>query len=1000
MGAIGALVLARARARAGMWALVALGVAIATAVPMLASASTVVASAGALEHGLAELPAGRRSVTVSYNGDLVGQDLAKADRAVRDQLRGLSSVAPLRQVAFRRMSDLQGGEFTLAAVDGLAQAVHLTSGRMPSSCTPTRCEVVQVGRQPKPATARIGVVVVGRAERTNPLLLSGTFDPGAGAPILLGANTQELTALAPLELFLHTWGWVAPVDASVVGRVGVDKYLTRENDAADSLNRAVPGLVLTAPGDVLRAEDVRARRSGSRFALLGGTSAALVLGLAVVAAVSVRRDHLAVVRLLRTRGGTRRRLAAFTAAEAIWPCLAGALVGAVTAYVVAWQAWGQPAAGAGLSGGLLTALILTVVAAVVVGSVLRWLPATDERGPWRTVTAVAVATIAAAALGASRGSANVDPGAPADPLVSLLPVLTAVAGGLLAARAWPVIFRVLGWLLPRRASGARLALAGAVRQPLRAAATVAVLAATCCSVVFAGTYRATVDRGAADQAAFSVPMVARLTTGPTLTRPADLATPGAVAATTPGAAAYPVLRTGATIALSPAESAPVEVLGLTPAALPRIAHWRPDYSGTPPATIARRLTVAAPVGGPAIPASARRLTIPVSGSTFRLDVIALVRDSSGRSSPMTMTRRGDALAADLPVGPGRALVSLTLREDQQTATLRLHATGEGNVDLPPSSGRMALGRPTADGSPLADDLSRWSVTAPGKGAASTGRLIVDYRIAGNETTLQPSPPVAVAVPAYVDRTTARLARSGVLSLDLGEGQRIQLRVIATGDTFPTTRRRFAVLDRATLAAALDAITPGAGTPTETWVWAPAGGSAEATVRALQREPFDQLGLSVRSNIERSLRTDPVAVAASRLLLGTALAGLIIGALCVVLLVVAERREAAGELFAREAEGSRPSALRRSLFARAGAVVALGVPFGVVAGLVLARTTTALVTVTAAGTTPKPPLILAAAPGDVAGWLAALLLLGLGGAGVVAARSLRGPLPVLPETDLR
>lgn len=192
-------------------------------------------------------------------------------------------------------------------------------------------------------------------------------------------------------------------------------------------------------------------------------------------------------------------------------------------------------------------------------------------------------------------------------------------------------------------------------------------------------------------------------------------------------------------------------------------------------------------------------------------------------------------------------------------------------------------------------------------------------------------------------------------------------------------------------------TTGNGAPA---VWAPAGKPARATEHALRQPPYDQLDVALRSRGERSLRTDPVALAASRLLLGTAGVGLVIAALCVVLLVVAERRESAGELFAREAEGSRPNRLRRSLFARAGAVVALGVPFGLAAGLVLARATTALVTVTAAGTTPRPPLVLAVAPADVAGWLVALLLLGLGGAVVVAATSLRGSLPVLPETDLR
>ncbi|MGB9377518.1 MAG: hypothetical protein WCB04_08400, partial [Mycobacteriales bacterium] len=540
------------------------------------------------------------------------------------------------------------------------------------------------------------------------------------------------------------------------------------------------------------------------------------------------------------------------------------------------------------------------------------------------------------------------------------------------------------------------------RQPLRAAATVAVLAATCCAIVFAGTYRDTVDRGAADQAAFSVPMVARLTTGPGLTRPADVASPATVAALGSGAVAYPVLRAGATVAVSPAEAAPIEVLGVDPDALRRVAHWRPDYSATAPATIADRLRVPPVADGLAIPDGAVQLTVPVSGSTFRLEVLALIRDGAGRSLPVTLVRRGQSLQAPLPVADGRVLASLTLREDQPTATFRLHALGEGTTDLPARTGRMIMSQPAADGTPLTGHLAEWAVTAPGRGSADGAALVVDYSIAGNKITAQPKAKALgpVAVPVYVDSETARLARTGTLALSLGEGQRLTVRPVAVGTVFPTTLRRFAVLDRATLTRALDAITPGAGTPTETWIWAPPGRPAQATATALQREPFDQLGLALRAAEERSLRTDPVAVAASRLLLGTAVAGLAIGALCVVLLVVAERRESAAELFAKEAEGSRPGRLRRSLFARAAAVVALGVPFGLVSGLLLARATTALVAVTAGGTTPRPPLILAASPASVGGWLVLLLLLGLGGAAAVAAVSLRGALPLLPETDLR
>ena len=197
----------------------------------------------------------------------------------------------------------------------------------------------------------------------------------------------------------------------------------------------------------------------------------------------------------------------------------------------------------------------------------------------------AIATVAAALLAGSRGTTGVETGSSPDVLVTLLPVLVALAGGLLAARCWPFVPGVLARVLPRRAAGFRLALAGAGRRPLRAAATVAVLAATSTSVVFAVGYRTTLDQGAADQAAFAVPMLARLTTGASLVRPADLATAGAVKSLGPGATSYPVLRGVASLPLNAADSDPVELLGLDPSALPHMAHWRTDYAGVTPATL-------------------------------------------------------------------------------------------------------------------------------------------------------------------------------------------------------------------------------------------------------------------------------------------------------------------------------------------------------------------------------------------------------------------------------
>lgn len=1000
MGALWSLVVARARAHASGWALVAVGVALATAVPVLTAASNQVASAGALEHGLADLPVGRRSVTISYNGLLAGAQLETADQAARGQLRRLSRVAALRQVVFRRLSNPEGAQLTLGAVDGLSRAVRLTSGRLPSSCEPKRCEVVQVGRRPSPSVSFLGVVIVGRVERTNPLVLSGTFDPGTDAPVLLAADTERVAALEVLQVFQRSWGWVTAIDLALVGRLGVDGYLARESDVSDVLFRRLEGLIVTAPDDILRSQDSRARRSASRFALLGGTSAALVLGLAVVGAVGARRDHLNVVRLLRTRGARKSQLRLFSSVEASWPVLVGATAGPAAAYLGSALLWGWPVAAAGVTGGAEVAASLATAAALTIVVVLRWTPQTGERGAWWALGVAAAGIVAATALAGARGSTQAIPSGRADPLVALLPMLAALAAGLVAACGWPLLARIGREIVPRRATRWRLSIASAGRQPLRGAATVAVVAATCTSVVFAGAYRSTLAGGAADQSAYAVPMIARLTTGPSLVRPADVVTPEAATRLAPGAVSYPVLRAAAAISLSTLESAPVEMLGLDPSAVRNMAHWRQDYSNAGPSTLARRLESAPPKAGPGLPDGASRLAVPATGSTARLTVIALIRDRTGRSQPITLHRKGNSLVGAIPAAPGRTLAGLTMQEDVLTASLRQHVAGEGGAEQPARTGRVVLGHPAADGRPLSADLRGWSATSGGRSGTVPGGLMVDYRIAGNATRVTPPGSAPGPVPALVDRDTAAQARNGLLSLSLGPDARLALRVVGRGDRFPTTRGRFAVLDRAALSAAVDAVTPGAGTPTEAWVWAPPGGPARTVERRLAQAPYDVLDVASRSDIERSLRTDPIAVMASRLLLGAAGAGLVVAALCVVLLVGAERREAAGELFAQEADGARPAQLRRSLFARASTVVGFATPVGVAVGLVLARATTFLVTVTAGGTTPSPPLVTALDPTGVAARLAVLLAVSLSGAAIVATRSLRGPLPVAPETDLR
>jgi ABC-type antimicrobial peptide transport system permease subunit len=184
--------------------------------------------------------------------------------------------------------------------------------------------------------------------------------------------------------------------------------------------------------------------------------------------------------------------------------------------------------------------------------------------------------------------------------------------------------------------------------------------------------------------------------------------------------------------------------------------------------------------------------------------------------------------------------------------------------------------------------------------------------------------------------------------------------------------------------------------TEYWVSAP-GTALDA---ALSTGRFAAMTVTRRDAVQAQLEEDPIGKGARTLLVVVALLALAVAALALVLLVVGERRDGAGELYVWEADGTRPATLRAVLAIRMVAVAAVGIPIGVVAGLVVARAGTRLVAIDAAGETPTPPLAVtlgsAWTPVALAVGIGAGLLLGA----LVAARSLRERFPVPAEADLR
>ncbi len=990
-------VAARLRHAWRSWSVAVAGLALAVAVPVVTSAVGSLTAAAALREGLAALPAGERSVVVSYNGIIDPQQYTRLDALVAAAVPRIASPPIRRQMLYRQITDGAGGGFVLAGTDQLSGAVRVVAGRAPRSCTPTRCEVIALGAQTVQPPADLGLVVVGRAERTDPLLLTGTFDPGVGVPVLVGDGVRAVSALASLSAFGRSAGWVAPLDADRLRATGVEGWVREGAQVAQDLWRDGEGLVVTSPDDALREQGRRATLSGQRFALLGSSMAVLLLGTAVIGGASVRRDHEAFRAALRLRGAsdgqTRAATAAEVAAVAVASLVGGLALGGSGAAALAARAGLPvlPTAVHAVGAGLPATAALTLASAGLLAVTLR------GRTAWPLVGGASLACALGAVLILVRGQVSTAGGR--DPLLTLLPALVLLAASLAVARSWPVLTRLGLRTLPRRAVAARLGVSAAAGRPLRPVATAALLTAAIAAATFAGAYRATLERGAADQAAFAVPLDARLTIGATNRRPQDALEPAQLLAAAGGRAdaVVPAVRSVASVRITAEQGDPVQLLGLAPSALPRIARW-PAVTGagseTAPSLLADRIAVPTTALGTALPVGTALHIATEAPVTLAATAHLRTADGRERGVPLRVEVRESApgLAASLPTLPDVDgtpaqlwLVAISLRLPTDSADHRQHNLGEGRSDRATPTGRIAFGGIDVDGRQVAAPWSGWAAA----GARSTGTaLAVDYQLYSGVLVLNgraggPGSAPAEPLPVIVDPQTAAEAVAGQVTFVL-DGGSLPVRVVGTLERFPTTTGRFAVADGAALARVVGARTPGAGQAAEVWL----DGVGPTATRG-----FDQVSVSHRAEVEAGLRADPVARSASALLLGTALAVLGVAALALILLVSGERRDDAARAYAWEADGVAPATLRSALWWRAVAVTVPSAPAGVATGLALSLLAARMVAVTAVATTPQPPLVAATGAGGALLALGAALVLALAGSYLVAATALREPLPV-------
>ncbi|SEQ60615.1 hypothetical protein [Microlunatus flavus] len=1007
-----ALAWAGLRHRPGSWLLLALGAALAAVMPLAAVGLQERAAVGAVEQAVAAVPDASRGVLAVTSRDLRGPELTGVSGRVQAGFADAGLLAPTRALAFRALS-LQGTDTTVAALDPLADEVALASGRLPASCAPTACEVLAVSSGgvadadlaalTGPARG-LGLVVTGTATLREPLLVGlGLVAPGQ--PLLLGADPGAMADLEGLTLYGRNLAWFAPLDPAVVATRGADRL-------AGSLDRlsAEVGLVsgplnLVWPDAAVLDAAARGQDSAGRFAVLGVGAGALQLGFCLVLAAGRRPSARQHGTLLGRRGARPAQVLAVAALQAGIAVLAGVVVGVLGGLGVVLALGGASSvAGASAALGRAWPVVLGLGVAAVLGSLAVAVgPTVRPRTVRLGLVAMVVVAGGLALLALVRPTS--DPRAPL-PVAALVALTLAV--GLVAALLWTPVVALLGRTggavrHPGRRPLHRITLLAA-RRPLLPSLTAGFLAATLATALLAGSWSESTRRSAEDRAAAAVPLDVRVSPGTQVPLPATVVDAQRLTSVSPEVVVSGVTSTtvGAFAGSSGAVSLPLA--GVDPAVLPLVHRW-PTVTGSDvgAAELAARLrTSAPPPDGPTVPAGTRRLVLDVRGLDPDVTLGVWLAGPDGQERQARLLQQGpDEAYADLPGGPAQTVRALEIGESADHITHRQHGIGEGSTDRQLPAGTLRFGGVRADRHALPWSWAGWGADSVDVRADGQGALSARYQIRDARAVLQPGwlprerrPVLPVAVDPV---TAARAGSRGTLGVTVNQTT-VPVRVVAVLPRMPTLGERFVLADRAAVSALVDAQAPGTAPVLQVWVSAP--GESRAGVRDALAATASGATVSDRVDLARTFAADPVTRGFVALL-GTA------GAVAFLLALVAvvgglrgERETAAADLFALEVDGVVPASLRRVLLARAGLVLAVGLPVGVLGGVGLALATARLLATGPDGRPLSPPLHIVLLSGPTG----LVLLLAVAGpvlaALVTAGLTLREPRLAPPELDLR
>jgi hypothetical protein len=700
--------------------------------------------------------------------------------------------------------------------------------------------------------------------------------------------------------------------------------------------------------------------------------------------------------MLTARGANRWQLVGLTAAEAIPLCAASSAAGGVLGVLVA-----RLVAGTGPTGSAwLAALVVATGAAVImlVPALSTVAPGTARarRGRQAAISGVSragadLALIVLAVLAGwqlrhySAVSAGANGNFGIDPVVVVAPALALAGGTVLALRLLPAGGKAGDRLAARgRRLTAALASWQISRQPIRQGGAALLIVLATATATLALAQRQSWTRSDHDQAAFSAGADVRVQTS----QPLSVAQADALAR-------LPGVRHAMPVATFSEPAGQAEVLAIDSAQAANVSLLRADQSPLPSAALFGKIAPAAsgrPVtlpGRPADIALTARLgpaalglapvTVTLSvedadGDVYQVDAGTLPAD--GRDHTLTAVGAAGVyplrlvtvnLAYTLPAAKPRGAALFTVDSVSGGAgTTALAGSALGSWVAVASSAeltgaRQTLGTQGPSGLPAVTSAGgagpgvRAVTFDPGYGLAASGFSgVPPSQVFGQlQLTAAPSP---AAIPGLATRQFLAASNAGVGSTVQADinGAVVSVQVVAAMTTFPTVSAAggglIVDLGRLQDVLASSQLAPAQATQ---W-WLATGGSVPAGLAAVLPPGST---ITSRAGVTSGLLGNPLSTVPQQALLAVAIAAavLAITGFCVSIAAGVRQRRAESALLAALGVPPRSAAGQLCLEKLMLSLPSAGA--GLVLGVVLAELLVPAITLSAAATTPVPPVLI-------------------------------------------